>query len=125
MNAKEIGQKLVALCKQGKNGECLDMLYGDSIESVEAAAPPSGGERVTKGIEAVRGKGQWWEENHEVHEANVEGPWPHGEDKFAVHFNFDVTNKPSGMRMKMDEIAVYTVADGKIVKEEFFYDMGG
>lgn len=125
MNAKEIGQKLVALCKEGKNRECIDAYYSDSIESVEAAPPPAGGERVKKGIEAIRGKDEWWTTNHEVHEAKVEGPWPHGDDKFAVRFTYDITNKPSGMRMTMDEIAVYTVADGKIVKEEFFYDMGG
>jgi ketosteroid isomerase-like protein len=41
-----------------------------------------------------------------------------------VRFTYDVTNKPSGNRMKTDEIAVYTVGEGKIVKEEFFYDMG-
>jgi hypothetical protein len=31
-----------------------------------------------------------------------------------------VTMKGSG-RMKMDEIALYEVKDGKIVKEQFFY----
>jgi len=29
----------------------------------------------------------------------------------------------AGQRMKMDEVALYTVKDGKIVHEEFFYDM--
>jgi hypothetical protein len=32
----------------------------------------------------------------------------------------DVTMKGQG-RMNMDEIAVYEVKDGKIVKEQFFY----
>jgi ketosteroid isomerase-like protein len=50
--------------------------------------------------------------------------YPHGEDRFAVRLSYDVTNKPSGRRMKMDEIALFTVADGKIVREEFFYDIG-
>lgn len=124
MNAKEIGQKLVALCKEGKNLECVDTLYAKNVVSVEAAPPQQGGEQVTEGIEGVRGKGQWWAENHEVHSSEVVGPYPHGDDRFAVRFAFDVTNKPSGMRMQMDEIAVFTVADGKIVKEEFYYDMG-
>ena len=30
----------------------------------------------------------------------------------------------AGKRMKLDEAALYTVKDGKVVKEEFFYDMG-
>ena len=124
MNAKDIGQKLVALCKEGKNLECIDTFYADDIVSVEASPPPSGGDAVTKGIEGVRGKNQWWSENHEIHGAEVTGPYPHGDDRFAVRFAYDITNKPSGMRMKMDEIGVFTVQDGKIVKEEFYYDMG-
>lgn len=125
MSAKEVGQKLVALCKEGKNMESINTLYAEDVQSVEASAPPGGDGRVSKGIAAVRGKNEWWTQNHEVHEAIVEGPWPHGEDKFAVRFIYDVTAKQSGQRMKMDEIGVFTLNDaGKIVKEEFFYDMG-
>ncbi len=80
-----------------------------------------------EGIEAVRKKAHWWFENHEIHGGKAEGPWPHG-DRFIVKFFLDVTAKTgpmAGKRMKMDEAALYTVKDGKIVKEEFFYDMGG
>ncbi|GAB5543934.1 MAG: nuclear transport factor 2 family protein [Sandaracinaceae bacterium] len=122
MSAKEIGQDLVKLCREGKNLECIEKYYAQDVESVEAMAPP-GGDRVTKGIEGVKGKNQWWMENHEVHSASVEGPYPHGKDRFAVRFDFDVTFKPEKKRTKMDEIAVFHVKDGKIVREEFFYDM--
>ena len=123
MSAKEIGQQLVAFCKEGKNLESINTLYSENIESVEAAEPQQGGQRVTKGIEGVRGKNQWWSENHEIHSAAVHGPHPHGDDRFAVRFEYDITNKPSGMRIQMDEVGVFTVEGGKIVKEEFFYDM--
>ena len=33
----------------------------------------------------------------------------------------DVTQRESGNRIKMDEVALYTVKDGKIVEERFFY----
>ena len=40
-------------------------------------------------------------------------------DQFAVRFALDVT--PSGgARMTMEEVALYTVRDGKIVEERFF-----
>ena len=123
MSAKEIGQQLVAFCKEGKNLESINTLYSENIESVEAAEPQQGGQRVTKGIEGVRGKNQWWSENHEIHSAAVHGPYPHGDDRFAVRFEYDITNKPSGMRIQMDEVGVFTVEGGKIVNEEFFYDM--
>ena len=75
------------------------------------------------GLAAVKGKGEWWVNNHTVHSAVVNGPWPHG-DRFIVGFQYDITNIPSGNRMKMDEVGLYTVRDGKIVREEFFYNMG-
>ena len=121
----DIANQLVAFCKEGKNLESINTLYADDVVSVEAAPPPAGGDRVTEGIEGVRGKNKWWSENHEIHSASVEGPWPHGDDRFAVRFTYDITNKPMNMRMQMDEIGVFHVADGKIVREEFFYQMGG
>lgn len=123
MKAMEIGQKMVELCKAGKNMECVETFYDQNIESIEAVAPQEG-ERIAKGIEAVKGKNQWWQENHEIHSHKVEGPWPHGEEKFAVRFSYDITNKPSGQRMQLDEIAVFTVNEQeKISREEFFYTM--
>ena len=71
-------------------------------------------------LEVGKGQGQWWRDNHEVHSASVTGPWPNG-DRFIVGFQYDITNKPSGTRMKMDDTALFTVKNGKIVREEFFY----
>lgn len=80
-----------------------------------------------EGIEAVKGKNDWWYANHEIHSAKAEGPWPHN-DRFVVRFLYEVTPKQgpmAGKRITMDEAALYTVKDNKIVQEEFFYHMGG
>lgn len=122
MTSMEIGKKLVALCNQGNNQEAIDRLYASNIESVEPMAMPGFGQ-TQKGIEAIKGKNQWWTDNHEVHSGTAEGPYPHG-DRFIVRFKYDVTPKHTGKRMTMDETGLYTVRDGKIVKEEFFYTMG-
>jgi ketosteroid isomerase-like protein len=121
MNTFEIGKKLVELCREGKNDEAVNTLFSAEIVSVEAGAPP-GQDGTTKGIAGVLGKGKWWMDNHLIHSANVEGPWPHG-DRFIVRFSYDVTFKPDNKRFNMDEAALYTVVDGKVVKEEFFYSM--
>jgi|SRR2546423_14280654 ketosteroid isomerase-like protein len=121
-----IGKKLVELCRQGKYIEAIDTLYSPEIVSIEAASSPSMPAR-TQGLAGVKGKNEWWVNNHEVHRAEAEGPWPHG-DRFIVRFKFDVTPKAgpvAGKRMTMDETALYTVKNGKIAQEEFFYDMGG
>ena len=122
MTTMEIGKELVALCKQGKNQEAIDRLYSPNIESVEPAPHP-GMEQTERGTVKIKGKNQWWVDNHEIHEALVEGPFPHG-DRFIVRFKYDVTPKHGGIRLTIDETGLYTVHNRKIVKEEFFYAMG-
>jgi len=121
MNAVDVGKKLVALCREGKSAEVMETLYDTGIVSVEAVAF-AGGSRETTGVAACIEKGKHWRENHEIHSAKVEGPFPH-DDRFAVFFSYDVTQKASKQRIKMDEVAIYTVKNGKIVREEFFYNM--
>ena len=119
MTTQEIGKRYVALCQQGKNDACLEELYAKNAVSVEAAMPP-GIDRTSKGLDAIRAKGKDWGESHVVHKAEVTGPFPN-ENRFAVHFTFDVTDKPSGKRTKMDEVGLFTIENGKITREELFY----
>jgi ketosteroid isomerase-like protein len=121
----EIARTLVDLCRQGKAMEAITTLYSPNIVSIEAQGSPAMPARM-EGLDAVKGKAEWWENNHDVHRVDASGPWPHG-DRFIVHFNYDVTAKAgpmAGQRMVLDEAALYTVKDGKIVQEEFFYHMG-
>ena len=122
MTTFEVGKKLVELCKQGKNHEALETLYAKDIVSVEAATMP-GMSPESRGLEAVLAKSKWWADNNEVHSGTCDGPFPMG-DRFIVRFTYDVTFKPANERRKLDEAALYTVKDGKIVREEFFYGTG-
>src|SRR5436309_2347433 len=121
MTTQQVADQLVAECSQGNFHGPLNTLYSPDIVSVEAMAM-DGGSRESKGLGAVKAKGEWWTNNHEVHSASVEGPLVAG-NHFCVRFKLDVTNKPSGQRMQMDELGMYEVKDGKIVREEFFYGM--
>ena len=115
----DVANKYVSLCRAGKNEEALKSLFADDAVSVEAMAMPEMPQEA-RGLAAIKAKGEWWSNNHEIHSASVWGPWPNG-DRFIVGFRFDVTNKPSGKRMQMEEAALFTLRDGKIVREEFFY----
>ena len=72
-----------------------------------------------------RGAGRRWYGAHDVHQVSAEGPFLFGDDQFSLVFDMDVTNKESGERMQAKEVGVYTVKDGKIVREEFFYSPMG
>ncbi|MGF1467669.1 MAG: SnoaL-like domain-containing protein [Sandaracinaceae bacterium] len=120
MSAKEIGERFLSFVREGKDRECVETLYADDAVSVEAMAMGEAG-RETKGKKAILGQIEWWYANHEIHDAKAEGPFPHGDDRFAVVFDVDVTQKSDGVRHKMREVAVYTLADGKIARAEYFY----
>ncbi len=117
MTVKEIAEDFAALCKAGKHEEAGDRHWSDDVASLEAMEGPMSNLR---GRAAVQGKGEWWYANHEIHSATTEGPFVHG-DQFALRFEMDVTMKETGQRMQMAEIGLYTVRDGKVVEERFFY----
>ena len=75
-----------------------------------------------EGREALMAKSAWWYGAHEVHGTTTSGPYLNG-DQVAIHWTMDVTVKETGARMNFDEVALFTIRDGKIVEERFFYDM--
>ena len=123
-SASEIGTQLVALSNAGKEAEFVEKYYDEKIVSIEAQGSEEMPARQ-EGIQAIRGKHQWWYDNHEIHSSKAVGPFcGHRDDQFAVLFEMDTTYKPSGQRSQMTEVALYTVRDGKVVQEEFLYRVG-
>jgi ketosteroid isomerase-like protein len=116
MTIQEIANTFTDLCKAGRFDEAGEQFWADSVVSLEAA---EGDMARVEGLEGVQAKGAWWYANHEIHSVEVEGPYVHG-DQFIVRFTMEVTPK-GGERMSMDEMGVYTVQDGKVIEERFFY----
>lgn len=117
MTIQDIAADLVALCKAGDFDTPGEKYWSDDVVSLEAA---SGDMARIEGKAAVRGKSEWWAANHEVHGAEITGPYFNG-DQFVVGFKMEITPKSTGERITMDEVGLYTVKDGKIVEERFFY----
>ena len=125
MDTKQVGEKLVEFCRKGMNLDAISSLYSKDIVSVEAIGSDEMPAEM-RGIDKVVAKNKWWYDNNEIHHASAEGPFPHT-DRFAVIFHYETTAKAGprkGHRGKFQEVAIYTVKNGKIVREEFFYDMG-
>lgn len=117
MDISTIAKDFTDMLKRGQHMEAAAKYNADDIVSIEAMDGPMA--RVT-GAEAIRQKGEWWFANHEVHGGEVLGPFVNG-DQFVVRFNMDVTVKATGVRSIFDEVGVYTLDNGKIVSERFFY----
>jgi hypothetical protein len=117
----DVANRLVRICREGREREGLDELYAADAVSVEADAMPGMPGQELRGIEAIRGKHDWWNKAHTVHSAKIEGPFLHGPDEFGVIFDYDVTNKETKERTHMRELGVYHVRNGKIDREDFYY----
>jgi len=122
MNTEQVAKKVVELVRKQAWREAVDTLYDENIVSVEARTM-DGSSPETRGIGGVRGKVDWWVDNMQVHSFKASGPFV-AHDRFVVQYDADVTDKGSKKRLQLSEVGVYTVKDGKIVREEFLPSAG-
>jgi len=122
MDAKEIADNLVEWCNKGDYVRAYQELYSPKIVSIETEDQSEMAH--LEGMEAVMKKGEWWENTFEVHSSIASDPVV-ADNWFSVKFEMDTTHKPSGQRSKSSEIGVYKVEEGKIVREQFFYNNMG
>lgn len=118
MTTQQVADRISELFKEYKWTEAQDELFSKDAESVEPTQAQ--GLQTVKGLDAIKKKGEQFNEMvEEMHGGYVGEPIVAG-NYIAVAMGMDVTFKGMG-RKKMDEIAIYEVQDGKIVKEQFFY----
>ena len=119
MTTSEVATKLVGLCREGKNLEAIETLYHDDVVSHEM---PGYAPEVTQGIKAVHQKNEEWFANlQQFHGATISDPMVAG-NHFTTHMTLDVTFG-DGNRMEIEELGVYQVENGKVIRERFFYTM--
>jgi ketosteroid isomerase-like protein len=118
MTTEEIASRFNELAQSGNWDKIQDELYADNAVSIEPAHAQ--GLQSVEGMQAIKQKGEMFNNMiQEVHSGYSKEPQIAG-NHFSVAMGMDLTMK-DGNRMQMDEIAVYEVKDGKIVKEQFFF----
>ncbi len=101
------------LIRQGKALEAFERFYADDVVMME-------NDQVFVGKALNREREQELFGNIvEVHSATVGATAVHGDTSFCEQ-SFDATLR-DGTRLHMEEVAVRTWKDGKIVKERFYY----
>ena len=119
MDTKEVAQKWVQMCREGKNLDCVNELYADNVVSKEMPGMPG---EVISGKQNVWNKSKAWLDNVEdIHASSISDPVVAG-NWFTAKMGFDCTFKEGG-RQKMEEVCVYEVKNGKIASEQYFYSM--
>ena len=120
MTTQEVAKRFNELAQTGQWEKIQEELYGDNAVSIEPAHAAAMGMGNAEGIDAIKKKGVAFNETvEEMHGGYSSEPHVAG-NHFSVAMGMDATMKGAG-RVKMDEIAVYEVKNGKIVKEQFFF----
>ncbi len=118
MTTEEVAAKYNELAQQEKWFDIQDLFFTDDIKSIEP--PHSPYFKNAEGRAAVRKKGEDFVSKVEtVHEAHTSEPVVGG-NYFAVGRNVDATVQGFG-RVRIDQVMLYEVKDGKIISEQFFY----
>jgi ketosteroid isomerase-like protein len=112
---KQIADRLVALCREDKNLDCINELYADDATSTESNTVKTGRDTILqKNI-------NWFNSVETLHSTLISEPIVTG-NFFALTMDIDATYKQHG-RFMMREIGIYEVRDGKIISDQFFYNM--
>jgi ketosteroid isomerase-like protein len=118
LTIQDVATRFDQLAQQEKWFEIQDELFADNVRSIE---PPTAKHlKNAEGKAAVRKKAEDWVKRIEALHGSHTTPSVIGGHHFAVGRTLDVTVRGLG-RMKMDEVMVYEVKDGRIVLEQFFY----
>jgi ketosteroid isomerase-like protein len=118
MTTTDVANRFNELAPKGQWDQIQNELFADNAVSIEPENSP--GMESVSGLKAIREKGKTFDEMVEQMHGGYSNPPQVAGNHFAVAMGMDVTMKGQG-RMQMEEIAVYEVKDGKIVKEQFFY----
>jgi ketosteroid isomerase-like protein len=116
----KLGQAFAQAMRDRRGIAHVDEIYAETAESVEAVVPPGRDVRIAKGRDAIKAKREDWAAHHHIHTLTADGPYVHPPNRFALRFEAEVTHRQTGQKMTLREIAVYSVEEGKIVREEFF-----
>jgi hypothetical protein len=118
MNVNEIASRLVELCRQGQFETAQKELFSEDAVSIEPHATPAF-EKETKGLKAILEKGKKWNDMVEEMYGGNTSDAIIADNSFALVMSMDVKIKGID-RMKMTELCVYVVEEGKIISEQFF-----
>ncbi len=115
----EVAAGFTALWLAGDFHAAGEQYWADDVVSIEPRAPLDGLDAECRGIEALLEKNLRWCSTHGIEDLSLDGPFVTG-DHFALFADMLIAH--AGQRRPHSEIAVFSVRDGKIVEERYFYE---
>ena len=117
-STKEIAARFEELAREEKWFDIQDELFAENVKSIDPVHSPY--MKSAEGKANVRRKGEDFVSRITAAHLRSTSPVIVAENHFAVARDVDITVEPHG-RIRLNEIMLYEVKDGKIVSEQFFY----
>ncbi len=116
----EIASDYAALMAAGETLAAAEKYWASDIIVLEPANFESDGPAIAIGKPAALARLTRWLAVNAMSEMLIDGPFITG-DQFALFIDMEITRRATGERQPFSEIATYTVSEGQIVEERFFY----
>ena len=121
MSTQEVANRWAELCRTGQFDQAVEELYDENCVSIEMKGA-QGFPYKLEGLDAIKQKGEQFNQMVEAfHGVAIEGPLV-ADNHFTATMKMDITMKGQPRTLN-EEVTVYQVKDGKIVAEQFFYDV--
>jgi hypothetical protein len=112
---QKLDSELNQMILSGKVLEAFDRFYGDDVVMQENAAEPTAGKAINRAREV-----EFLGSIGELHEMKLGATGSNGDDTTFGVWVVDATYK-GGPRVRLEQVAVRTWRDGKVIREQFFH----
>ena len=120
-NVQDVARDFTALLRQGQFVAAGNRYWAEAVTSFEPCDLSTDIPANVFGIDAARGKAQFRFGEGCVEDLGIDGPFITG-DQFALFLDMLITDPATATARLFTEIAIFTVRDGQIIEERFFYD---
>ena len=117
----DVAHGYTAMLRLGQFEAAGERYWANGVTSVEPADLKIGIPAFVSGIEAAREKARFRFGTGRIDDLGIDGPFVTG-DQFALFLDILIIDPASGSAKPFTEIAIFTVCNGRIIEERFFYD---
>ncbi len=117
----DVAHDFTAMLRSGQFAAAGERYWADDVTSTEPIDLPGGIPAVVSGIAATRIKCGARFNAAQIDELSIDGPFVTG-NQFALFIDMMIASHSDGRARPFTEIALYTVRNGRISEERYFYD---
>ena len=120
-NVQDVASDFTSMLRQGRFVDAGNRYWAEAVTSLEPIDLSTNIPASVSGIDAARGKAQFRFGEGRIEDLGIDGPFITG-DQFALFLDMLITDPATGTARPFTGIAIFTVRDGRIIDEIFFYD---